>query len=186
MSIGYACLAIAVPDSGMKSCILRNATEHRILSICEHNLCSLENLIDYNVRNGIDLFRISSDVIPFGSSLAAKLPWQEIYSKKLEIIGNKIREANMRVSMHPGQYTVLNSPNKSVVERSIQDLNYHAKVLDALGLDAEHKLVLHMGGVYGNKSQAKGRFISHYRGLIVPYEVDWFWKMTTQCLTSVI
>lgn len=162
MSIGYACLAIAVPGSGMKSCRISNATEQNILALIEHNLCSLENLIDYNAQNGIKLFRISSDLIPFGSSLAMEIPWQDIYSKKLERIGSKIREANMRVSMHPGQYTVLNSTDKSVVERAIQDLNYHTSVFDSLGLGPEHKLVLHLGGAYGDKSQAKDRFILHY------------------------
>ncbi len=161
MSIGYACIAIAVQGSDIKSCTLKKANEERLLSLIGHNLSSLEKVIDYNVLNGIKLFRISSDLIPFGSSLAAELPWHEVYSQELSIIGSKISNAGMRVSMHPGQYTVLNSTDKSVVERAVQDLNYHAKVLDALGLGRENKLVLHLGGVYGNKSQAKSRFILH-------------------------
>lgn len=165
MRIGYACLAIAVPGSEMKSCILKNADEQRLLSLIEHNLCSLEKLIDYNIRSGIRLFRISSDLIPFGSSAAAELNWHERYADKLTVIGKKILDAGMRVSMHPGQYTVLNSPDKLVFERSVEDLRYHAKVLDALGLGSEHKLVLHAGGAYGNKTHAKERFISRFRDL---------------------
>jgi UV DNA damage endonuclease len=165
MQIGYACLAIAVPESGIKSCTLKNATEERLLSLIEQNLDSLEKIIDYNVHNGILLFRISSDLIPFGSSVAAELPWQTIYAKKLTNIGGKIIRSGMRVSMHPGQYTVLNSPIKSVVERAVQDLNYHTKVLDRLGLGPEHKIVLHLGGVYGDKEQAKNRFITNYKEL---------------------
>jgi UV DNA damage endonuclease len=165
MSIGYACLAIAVPGSDIKGCTLKNATEERLLSLIGHNLDSLERMIDYNVNNGIKLFRISSDLIPFGSSLAAELPWQQIYAEKLSDISNQITRAGMRVSMHPGQYTVLNSPANSVVERAVQDLNYHTKVLDSLGLGPEHKLVLHLGGVYGDKSQAKNRFVSNFKGL---------------------
>lgn len=57
----------------------------------------------------------------------------------------------MRVSMHPGQYTVLNSLKKDVVERAIKDLNYHAKVLDSLGVGESHKIVLHIGEVYNDK-----------------------------------
>ncbi len=165
MSIGYACLAIAVPGSDIKGCTLKNATEERLLSLIGHNLDSLERMIDYNVNNGIKLFRISSDLIPFGSSLAAELPWQQIYAEKLSDISNQITRAGMRVSMHPGQYTVLNSPANSVVERAVQDLNYHTKVLDSLGLGPEHKLVLHLGGVYRDKSQAKNRFVSNFKGL---------------------
>lgn len=165
MQIGYACLAIAVPESGIKSCTLKNATEERLLSLIEQNLDSLEKIIDYNIHNGILLFRISSDLIPFGSCMAAELPWQTIYAKKLVNIGGKIIRSGMRVSMHPGQYTVLNSPVKSVVERAVQDLNYHTKVLDSLGLGPEHKIVLHLGGVYGDKEQAKNRFITNYKEL---------------------
>jgi len=163
--IGYACLAIAVPGSDMKSCNLKNAARDHLISLIGHNLDSLEKLIDYNIDNRIGLFRISSDLIPFGSSAALDLPWESIYSDKLAIIGCKIIHSGMRVSMHPGQYTVLNSPTDSVVEKSIQDLAYHAKVLDSMNLGPEHKLVLHVGGVYNDKNQAKKRFITCYNGL---------------------
>lgn len=165
MSIGYACIAIAVQGSDLKSCTLKNANEDRLLSLIGNNLSALENIIDYNVLNGIKLYRISSDLIPFGSSVAVKIPWHQIFSLQFSSIGQKIADAGMRVSMHPGQYIVLNSTSSSVVERAIQDLNYHAKVLDALGLNNEHKLVLHLGGVYGNKIQAMNRFLLNYRYL---------------------
>lgn len=165
MKIGYACLAIAVPGSEMKSCTLKYATEERLLSLIEHNLNSLNCLIDYNIRNGIKLFRISSDLIPFGSSLASELPWHSMYSEILTAIGTKIHNEGLRVSMHPGQYTVLNSPDESVASRANQDLDYHDKVLTNLGLSPEHKIILHLGGVYGDKNLAKNRFISRYKDL---------------------
>ncbi len=163
MSIGYACLAIAVPGSNMKTSLMKNATDEQLLSLIKHNLDSLDNMIEYNTRNDIRLFRISSDVIPFGSSLADKLPWDDVYSEKLESIGDKIRKAGIRVSMHPGQYTVLNSIDESVAERAAKDLDYHARFLDSLGLGPEHKMILHLGGAYGDKESAKERFVSRYK-----------------------
>ncbi|HOP11623.1 MAG TPA: UV DNA damage repair endonuclease UvsE [Oscillospiraceae bacterium] len=165
MNIGYACLAVAVPGSELKSCTLKNAQPERLLPLIAHNLNALETLIDYNIKNGIKLFRISSDLIPFGSSAAAKLPWQDLYADRFTAIGQKIRDSHLRVSMHPGQYTVLNSPDESVAERASQDLAYHAKLLDALGLDASHKIILHLGGAYDNKEQAKARFLSRFHQL---------------------
>ena len=165
MRIGYACLAIAVPGSEMKSCTQKNASPERLLSLIEHNLNSLQTLIDYNICNNIRLFRISSDLIPFGSSLSAELPWREIFSEKLLAIGQRILRSEMRVSMHPGQYTVLNSSDSLVAERGIEDLHYHASVLDSMGLGNEHKIILHLGGVYGDKPQAISRFISRYKDL---------------------
>ncbi len=165
MRIGYACLALGLLGSEMKNCRLKNASEEHLLSLIGHNLDSLDKMIDYNIQHGIKLFRVSSDLIPFGSSLAKSLQWQDLYEEMFTSIGCKIEKAGMRVSMHPGQYTVLNSPDESVAERAIQDLDYHAKVLDCLGLGAEHKIILHHGGKYGNKEHAKKRFVSRYREL---------------------
>ena len=67
--------------------------------------------------------------------------------------------------MHPGQYTVLNSPREHVVHQAIADLRYHGRVLDSLKLGPEHKIVLHIGGTYGNKEVAKERFISVFTTL---------------------
>jgi UV DNA damage endonuclease len=132
-------------------------------SLIGSNLDALERLITYNARNGIRMFRISSDLIPFGLSLAEELPWQNHYSKKLESIGGEIRRSGMRASMHPGQYTVLDSTDESVADRASRDLDYHAKVLDGLGLGPEHKMILHLGGVYGDKERAKEHFMFRYK-----------------------
>lgn len=70
MSIGYACLALGVPESNMKNCITKNADEGTTPSLIGGDPDALERLVSYNVRNGIGMFRISPDLIPFGSSLA--------------------------------------------------------------------------------------------------------------------
>ncbi|AKA69472.1 UV-endonuclease UvdE [Clostridium scatologenes] len=163
MSIGYACLTIGVLDANLKSCTAKNLSNEKLLGIIEHNLKSLKNIIDYNIKNNIHLFRISSDLIPFGSSDLNKLPWWEIFSEEFFQIGKEIRKNNIRISMHPGQYTVLNSPKEDVVSRAIEDLNYHAKVLDSLGVGEESKIVLHIGGIYNDKEQAINRFVNNYK-----------------------
>jgi len=165
MNIGYACLTVGVPDTDQKSCMLKNANKEKLLELISYNLNSLENIIDYNIKNKIKLFRISSDIIPFGSSPVNNLEWWDIFDSQFSRIGHKIKTSGMRVSMHPGQYTVLNSPKKEVVENAIEDLRYHTKILDTLGVGEDNKIVLHIGGVYNDKSQAIRRFISNYREL---------------------
>jgi UV DNA damage endonuclease len=165
MSIGYACLTIGVQDANFKSCILKNADEERLLDLISYNLKSLGNIIDYNIKNNIKLFRISSDLIPFGSSPVNTIPWWDLYSKEFLEIGEKIQSSGMRVSMHPGQYTVLNSLSPDVVERAIDDLKYHTRVLDSLLLGSEHKIILHIGGIYDNKEAAINRFMVNYTDL---------------------
>ena len=167
MKIGYACLTVEVPNTTMKSCIMKNATEDRLKELIIHNLNSLENMILYNIQNNIKLFRISSDLIPFGSSEVNQVPWWELYQDKFNQIGKLIKDSQMRVSMHPGQYTVINSINDAVVSKAIEELNYHSKVLDALEMDTSHKLILHIGGVYGDKEAAIKRFIDNFNKIEV-------------------
>ncbi len=165
MSIGYACKTIGVWNTDMKSCMLKNVSNDKLTEVILHNLSSLEHMIDYNIKNGITLFRISSDLISFGSSKVNELVWWEMFQSQFERIGRKIKDGNLRVSMHPGQYTVLNSPKTEVVENAILDLNYHTKVLDCLGVGQNHKIILHIGGIYGDKTSAKERFIRNYNRL---------------------
>jgi UV DNA damage endonuclease len=71
----------------------------------------------------------------------------------------------MRISMHPDQFIVVNSPREEVFERSVAELTYHATVLDLLNLDTTAKIQLHVGGVYGDKSQSIQRFIDRFASL---------------------
>jgi UV DNA damage endonuclease len=165
MAIGYACIAVDVPGTGLSRCILKNASEDRIRTLTEANLAALDAMIDYNIRNNIKLFRISSDIIPFGSHPVNQVRWWDENKGVLWQLGRKINEAQIRVSMHPGQYTVLNSPDTKVVQRAIDDLEYHERFLTALGMQENSKLVLHIGGVYGDKNKAMMSFIDNYRVL---------------------
>ena len=165
MSIGYACLNIGTPNTNIRSVMQRNATPEKLTEVIAHNLAALERMIDYNRKNGIKLFRISSDLIPFGSSPFNALAWPEIHKEAFDRIGAKIRKAGIRVSLHPGQYTVLNSPTEDVVARASEDLIYHDKILTALGTDQTNKIVLHVGGIYGDKKEALQRFEQNFRRL---------------------
>lgn len=167
MRIGYACLTIGVADTAIRSCRIRNADDRRLYEITENNLLSLEHMLKYNIANEIKLFRISSDIIPFGSNPVNTMRWWDIFDYRFEILADLIRKNHMRVSMHPGQYSVLNSPSEEVVKRTINDLEYHAKVLDALGTGPQHKIILHIGGIYTDKNKAIERFIINY-GRLMP------------------
>lgn len=144
---------------------MKNAGEERLMEVTAQNLAALENLIEYNSQNDIRLFRISSDIIPFGSSPVNTLAWQDLFEPALTRIGDKIRAAGIRVSMHPGQYTVLNSPTDDVARRAVDDLTYHTRFLDALGTGTKNKIILHIGGVYGDKDEAVRRFAARYERL---------------------
>lgn len=103
--------------------------------------------------------RITSDLVPLASHPANRFPWDEELAEEFSKIGALIRNLGMRISMHPGQYTLLNSPWPEVGKATVADLRYHAHVLDLLGLDRTAKIQIHVGGVYGNKKRAMERFL---------------------------
>lgn len=162
MAIGYACLTVGVPGTKIQSCVLRNADEERLTALISHNLKALEIMLNYNIKNHIDLFRISSDIIPFASNPLNTLPWQTLFREEFDKLSAILSASSLRVSMHPGQYTVLNSPNPRVVDNAVADLVYHADFLDCLKVPCNSKIVLHIGGVYGDKEAAIERFIKAF------------------------
>jgi UV DNA damage endonuclease len=165
MRIGYACLTVGVDDTTIRTCRMASATEERLSEIVSSNLTALNRILDYNAQNQIRLFRISSDIIPFASKATIVFPWQTLFVKELQALGKKARENDIRLSMHPGQYTVLNSPHDAVVLNAIRDLGYHCAFLDALKMDATNKIILHIGGIYGDKAAAIERFKKQYKKL---------------------
>lgn len=165
MKIGYACTPLLVPYKTTRKLTLANYSTEKIKPLIEDNLQDLYSILSYNKLYDINLFRISSDIIPLGSHEINTLPWWDIYQNLLSKIGTFILDNNLRVSMHPGQYTLLNSPNKDVVKKSILDLDFHCKFLDSLNLPSSHKIILHTGGVYGDKKSAIERFVTEYSNL---------------------
>ncbi|EXJ22947.1 UV DNA damage endonuclease [Alkalibacterium sp. AK22] len=166
MRIGYPCITRGLDGQQYKTCRKQNATEERLIELIGHNLNVLEQMIDYNHAKGIRMFRISSDIIPFGSDLEVNhLNWPKIFADTFSRIAKKIQAYALRVSMHPGQYTVLNSPKQDVIKRAVEDLRYHCLFLDSLEVGREGKLVLHIGGLYGDKEKAMERFVANYKEL---------------------
>ncbi len=169
--IGYACIALAVPGAALSSCTLRSAASApgRLQAVATANLRALEAAVAYNRREGIRLYRISSDLIPLATHPSRPMDLGDalshVFSADLARIGAAARDGDLRLSMHPGQYTVLNSPSPEVVARSVEDLAYHAAVLDALGTGGEARVILHVGGGYGDKDAAKERFVQQFRRL---------------------
>jgi UV DNA damage endonuclease len=162
--IGYACINTKLLSPN-RTCRLKNATPEKIFELASANVAALQRILEWNVAHDIELFRISSDVIPFGSHRINKVPWRATLRSELEAIGRLVRAKGLRVSMHPGQFTVLNSPRPEVVAGSVDELEYHAAFLDALAIDDTHKIVIHLGGVYDDKPRSLKRFMDNYASL---------------------
>jgi len=137
-----------------------------------HLRVSLEYLdaaFDYLERIGVRVFRLSSSTIPYGTH--PDLPAFD-YRRQLDEcaselagLGAKAAALGLRLSTHPGQYTVLNTLDETLRWKSGLDLEQDAALLDALGQGPEGVVVLHVGGVYGDRAAALDRWATAYEGL---------------------
>lgn len=158
--IGYACQNLDILDNKYKTVRVANFNDEIGKQLIAHNLKVLEDTIDYNIENDIKLFRISSSLIPFASnSKIMKFDWKNEFANTLERIRNKIAFNDIRISMHPGQYVILNSLNDKTIQSSIDELDYHADVIEVLGGCKKNKMIVHIGGVFNNKTESINRFI---------------------------
>lgn len=165
MKIGYPCINRSLSCKGDRTFRLRSYSEERLQQTIRNNLDCLFQILRFNLDHGVLFFRISSDLIPFASHPVCTFPWQTVFQKRFEEIGQFIMKNDIRISMHPDQFIVLNTPREDVFQRSVAELAYHAEVLDLMGLDTTAKIQLHVGGVYGEKAKSIKRFIACYQSL---------------------
>lgn len=122
-------------------------------------------MLEYNLKEDMMFLRIGSDVVPFASHEVNKFNWVEHFKPQLTDIGNFIKSNNFRISMHPDQFILINALKEDIVNKSIKELEYQCLLLDTMGLDKTAKLQIHVGGAYGDKTEAIKRFISSYKNL---------------------
>jgi UV DNA damage endonuclease len=165
MKIGYPCINNSVSCNGRKTFRLASYCEEILKETIGNNLDCLQRMLEYNLKHELMFFRIGSEIVPFASHPVCKFNWQKHFQNDFKKIGDFVKKHKMRISMHPGQYTVINSPRKEVVQNAFKDLIYHTEVLDLMGLDKSAKVQIHVGGVYGDKEKAIKDFIQNYRKL---------------------
>lgn len=164
--LGFVASVLSEDISTSRTCRLKNATPLRIRELVSENLTALDCVVTFLDRERILLYRITSNLIPFASHPANQLDWWSEFAPQLSAIGARFRALGVRVSTHPGQFTVLNSPNAAVVRAAVSELDYHARLLDAFGVDPAAKIILHVGGLYaGSEADAMDRFRAVASGL---------------------
>jgi UV DNA damage endonuclease len=101
-------------------------------------------------------------LVPFASHPINKFNWQGHFQEEFEEIGEFITKNRMRISMHPDQFTLINSIKEDIFERSKNELKYHAQILDLMRLETSAKIQIHVGGAYGDKEESMDRFVTRF------------------------
>ena len=127
----------------------------------------LDGIFEYLHHNEIDMYRMSSDLAPYATHPDMPQFHAMISESGSELCaaGRKARELDLRLSFHPSQYVVLNSPDPELVRKSVWDLATQAEILDRMEMGPEAVVVIHVGGTYGNRPNSTRRWVETWTTL---------------------
>jgi UV DNA damage endonuclease len=169
---GYCCLNTQLRKNNIftsRTCRLETIKKKGIEYVYElinNNLRDLKSIIEWNHCNDIHVFRMSSEMFPFAThSEYNNIYNMEQFKVQLKEIGDLAKSLNQRLTFHPGQYTLLTSLKESVVLKSIEELNFHAEIMDIMGLPQDSVMVIHGGSKEGGKIAAMERFKINFKRL---------------------
>jgi len=171
MNLGYACINTALSANN----IMTNRTMRRktfeakgldyVSDLALLNVKDLKTIVKWNNEMGIKLFRLSSQIFPWQDEyeFSSLKDFKEICKLMLEI-GDIATKAGQRLTMHPGPYNCLASPNQKVVDKTVRELDCHSEQMNMLGFKPSpyNKINIHVGGAYGDKIATLARFNANF------------------------
>ena len=168
--LGYVALSKALDDVTTSSTITytnyinKNYNTSKLLEIIKNNLDSLYEIIKYNVKNNFHFYRLTSKLVPLATHDKVDFDYITPLLDEYKKIGKLINGNNIRVDTHPDQYAVLNSMNSKIVKNTVEILEYHYKIMDAIGIK-DKIIILHVGSSACGKKASITRFINNFNKL---------------------
>lgn len=167
--LGYVALSKALDVTSSSTItytnyVNKNYTVDKLLKITNSNLDSLKETMIYNARNNYHFYRLTSKLVPLATHDKVTFDYIKPLINKYKEIGKIIKKNNIRVDTHPDQYAVLNSMDKKIVKNTMEILEYHYKILKALGIN-KPIIILHVGSMAGGKKASITRFINNFNKL---------------------
>ena len=177
--IGFACKWIDSPDqiNGIKATDdckqyntgtttvawlnrqTRDVAEQKLWDLMEQNIKATRKLVERvgTLNEHLRMVRLSSDLLPVYTHRDWDYFWRRADVRSycethFSQVGDIAREHAVRLSFHPGQFTVLASDNPGIVDRSIEEFEYHADMVRWMGFGREfqdYKINVHIAGRQG-------------------------------------
>jgi UV DNA damage endonuclease len=131
------------------------------------SLAYLRDIFAYLHRKQIRLYRLAGQLAPYVThpDLPAFHRQIEECAIDLAATGDLVRQYGLRVTMHPGYYVQLNTPDEWQARRAQTELTAAVLLMDAMGLDQDAVVVVHVGGVYTDATSARERFVRRFLAL---------------------
>jgi UV DNA damage endonuclease len=137
----------------------RQAAEDKLWDLMRGNIESVRKLVERvgGLDDGLRMVRISSDILPVYTEPTWSYFWRDpgvirYAEQAFGQVGDLARKNNVRLSFHPGQFTVLASDNPDIVNRSIEEFEYHADMARWMGFGKrfqDFKINVHISGRQG-------------------------------------
>ena len=154
--LGFACVIEGRP--GLRAADGRRPQNKPHL---RHSIEMLYGVLDYLQEIDVRVFRLPSHFVPYATHPEwPRLHWKRQIreaSAELRDLRGRLQENPVRLSFHPSQFVLLNSPRPEVVRSSLEELRWQSRILDLLGQGPEARVLLHVGGVYGDRPAARER-----------------------------
>ena len=169
LNFGYCCINTRLRKKNIftsRTCRLNTAkikSINYLYELVHKNLDDLKTIIEWNHQHNISVFRMSSEMFPFATHCDYRNDFNiSQFEDKLRNIGELAKKYNQRLTFHPCQYILLSSLREIVSENSIIDLNFHAKIMDLMGLGKDSVIVIHGGSKSGGIEASLTRFKENF------------------------
>lgn len=170
IQLGLCCLNLTLKENKPPIYSSRTICKKMILKMgidevkrrIELNIKDLFKILEWNDKHGIRVFRISSEIFPHISNPDVEdydINFLKPLIKKLGILAKNLGQ---RLTMHPGQYNVIGTPDANKFKKTIIDLEWQAELLDIMECSNDSVMVVHGGGIYGDKKTTKKRWCEQF------------------------
>lgn len=151
-------IPVKVVGTGLRSHDSRRWQNQPHLSV---SLAHVRDIFEYLHSHHIHFYRLAGALAPYLThpDMPQFHNQVEECSSELATTGDLARLYAIRLTMHPGHYIQLGSPERARVQRSIDELAAAAKLMDAMGLGVDSVVVIHVGGEYDDKLASRDRFV---------------------------
>lgn len=131
------------------------------------SLAYLRDIFGYLERRQIRFYRLAGQLAPYLTHPGLPAFHRQIDECAIDLAatGDLVRHYGLRVTLHPAHYVQLNAPEEWQVGRSREELAASAMLMDAMGLDRDAVIVVHVGGVYGDAAAGRERFVARFLAL---------------------
>ena len=137
----------------------------KLKEVTAQNLQHTKRILYYNIAHEIELYRFSSSLVPLATHPEVMWDFVSPFKAEWKELGQVVKQVNIRPSFHPNQFTLFTSPREEVTMNAVKDMEYHYKMLEAMGIIDQAIINIHIGGAYGDKQETLQRFHQNIKSL---------------------